>query len=290
MMNAEPILGFVGVGNVALTLARLWYAAGYRVAAVYSRTPEKRETLAAQVGAQGVESAAAVFAMADLTLLTVSDDAIERVAESIRLVDGIGKAVVHTSGAHDAALLRSLAGQGVMTGSLHPAYPFASPRFEAGTLRGVVFAVEAEDAHLRGWLAGMVRALDGVVLELSAADKAIYHSALVFVSNYAVTLYALAERLLLRTGAERDLAAQVLLPLLAGTVDNLRRQGVPLALTGPLVRGDLRTVKAHLTALEGLDGDVATLYRDLARAALPLLAARQIDTEMWQVFLQGHGV
>ncbi|MBL8164953.1 MAG: DUF2520 domain-containing protein [Anaerolineae bacterium] len=288
-MNVKPSLGFVGVGNVALTLARLCSAAGYRVVAVYSRTVEKRTALAADMGALAAESADAVIESADLTLLTVPDDAIETVARSIRVSNGAGKAVVHTSGAHDAALLSSLASQGVMTGSLHPAFPFAKTGSEAEALRGVVFAVEAEDSSLRDWLAELVTALDGVVLELAAANKAVYHSALVFASNYTVTLFAIAERLLMQTGADRELVAQVLLPLLSGTIENLRRQGIPMALTGPLVRGDHRTVSAHLTALEGLDEQIAHLYRELAQASLPLLAARQINTNAWQEFLQEHG-
>lgn len=286
MMSEKPSLGFVGIGNVGLTLARLWYAAGYRVAAVYSQTAAKRAALAAETGADAVESAQAVIASADLTLLTVPDGVIEAVAQSIHLDDGAGKAVIHTSGAHNAALLSSLAAQGMMTGSLHPAFPFASAHADPGALRGVVFAVEAEDDLLRGWLVDLARALNGIVLELAAADKAVYHSALVFASNYAVTLYAIAERLFMQLGVEREEAAQALLPLLAGTLDNLRQKGVPLALTGPLVRGDVRTVAAHLEALERLDDAVARLYRDLARASLPLLAARQISTDAWREFLQ----
>jgi predicted short-subunit dehydrogenase-like oxidoreductase (DUF2520 family) len=106
--------------------------------------------------------------------------------------------------------------------------------------------------------------------------KATYHAALVFVSNYTVTLYALAENLLTGLGAEREAADQALNVLLGATVENLRLKGIPDALTGPLVRGDVGTLAAHLEALK--DAQLVDVYRQLARLSLPMLTARGIPT------------
>ena len=42
------------------------------------------------------------------------------------------------------------------------------------------------------------------------------------------------------------------MPLVTGTVENIKKLGIPKALTGPISRGDHGTVEKHLTAMESL--------------------------------------
>ncbi|MCL4251024.1 MAG: DUF2520 domain-containing protein [Anaerolineae bacterium] len=274
--QARPTLGIVGAGKVGGSLARLSQARGYRIVAVASRDRAHAEALAEAVDAIVVSSPAEVIALADLTLLTIPDDAISAVAETVTIDTQTPKAVIHTSGAHSLDVLAPLAAQGIMTGSLHPAYPFSGI---AESLAGIAFAIEASDEPLRMWLSDLVAALDGRALMIPPGGKALYHAALSIASNYTVTLYALAERLLASLGAEQE-AAAALQPLLAGTVENIRQRGIPDALTGPLVRGDAGTIAAHLAALVAYDPQVTQVYRALARATLPLAEARGVDTHM----------
>jgi predicted short-subunit dehydrogenase-like oxidoreductase (DUF2520 family) len=110
-------------------------------------------------------------------------------------------------------------------------------------------------------------------------SKALYHAALVIASNYTVTLYAAAERLLLSMGADRAAADAALNALVGVTVENLRRQGVPDALTGPLVRADVGTLAAHLRALRDADPALEEVYRALARLTYPLVEARGVSLD-----------
>jgi predicted short-subunit dehydrogenase-like oxidoreductase (DUF2520 family) len=164
---------------------------------------------------------------------------------------------------------------------LHPAYPFADVDRAVVGLPGAAFAVEASDSTLRGWLLNIVGALDGHAVEITPGTKALYHAAMVIASNYTVTLYAIAERLLLDIGAEHTAADAALNALLMGTLENLRAKGIPDALTGPLVRADVGTIKAHLSALRGekIDPRLGYLYKLLARLSYPMLEARDIPTE-----------
>ena len=275
----KPVLGVIGAGKVGQTLARLCVQAGYTIGAVYNRTPASAERLARQVNSTAVVTAKEVVEQADLILLTVPDDAIEGLAAQIAASHLAGKGVIHTSGARDAQALLALAAQGAMTGSLHPAYPFADVEAAVRGLAGTTFALEAEDDQLVIWLTDLVHALNGVVLRIPPGGKVLYHAALVIASNYTVTLYAAAERLLLALSEDRAAVDGALNALVGATVNNLRFQGVPDALTGPLVRGDMGTIESHLKALEQQDAQLAQVYRDLARLSFPMLEARGIPTD-----------
>lgn len=278
-MTVKPILGIVGAGKVGSVAARLLYNVGYRVCAVYSPTHSHAARLAAAVNAVVTDSAADVMLSADLTLLTVPDDAIKTVAAGLQSAAKLGKGVVHTSGAHDASDLDVLAQFGVMTGSLHPAFPFSDVEMVAAGLQGAVFAVEAEDALLRAWLNDIVWALGGYVMDIPSGGKVTYHLALAMASNFTVTLYAIAETLLLGLGIEPDAARVALNALVGATVENLRTQGVPKAMIGPLTRADVGTITAHLDVLHRADPRLLQVYRDLARLSYPMLVARGIAIE-----------
>ena len=55
-----------------------------------------------------------------------------------------------------------------------------------------------------------------------------------------------------------------------GTLSNLKSVGLPGALTGPIARGDVGTVKRHLEALKAMPGDLVRLYRSLARKTVEI--------------------
>jgi predicted short-subunit dehydrogenase-like oxidoreductase (DUF2520 family) len=285
----QPTIGIIGAGKVGATLARLLAARGYVIRLVYSRSADHARALAEAVGASVAHRPEDVVAACDLTLLTVPDDALASVARELAPAVDANRAVAHTSGAHGADVLALLAERGALVGSLHPAFPFADVETAMQKLPGATFAVEAESDVLRVWLIAIVAALDGRVLIVPPGKKVLYHAALVFASNYTVTLYALAESLLVGLGADRAAANGALNELVAGTVENLRAQGTPDALTGPLVRADAGTIAAHIHALGQVDSRLVAVYTELARLSLPMLVARGVDTAALEDLLQqGH--
>jgi predicted short-subunit dehydrogenase-like oxidoreductase (DUF2520 family) len=270
-------LGLIGAGKVGSTLARLWFKRGYQISAVSNRTMAKAESLAKQVNSESV-SALELVKRADLVFLTVSDDAIEVMAQSLLGADWQDKAVVHTSGAASLDKLQSLAEIGAKVGSLHPIFPFADIETAIANLNGASFAIETQDETLRNDLYTLVQALDGNSIIIPYGKKALYHAALVFASNYTVTLYAVAERILVELGAEKATADNALNVLLEATVQNIITRGIPEALTGPLSRADIGTIQAHLALLE--DETLKAAYRDLARLSYPMLKQRGIDPDL----------
>ena len=99
-------------------------------------------------------------------------------------------------------------------------------------------------------------------------------------SNYLVALEDLAVQLLVDAGFDEASALTALQPLISGTADNIRTLGTARALTGPIVRGDVATVRSHVEALRELPGDELQLYRALGRRTLEVALRRgTLDAE-----------
>lgn len=269
-----PTLGFIGAGKVGVALAGLWQRAGYPIGGVASRTHAHALLLANTVGAEAMLNPQQVVAACEVIFVTVPDDAIAATVASLVPADWTGKLVVHTSGALDLHVMAGLVERGAAVASLHPAFPFTAAPPVADMLAGTTFAIEAPQTAIHDLLAAMVTALDGVTLTIPVGQKSLYHAALCICSNYTVTLYGVAQRLLLDMGASRSSTDQALRSLLTATLHNLVTMEVASALTGPLVRSDLTTLHAHLAALP--DAASRHLYTVLARATYPLLAARDV--------------
>jgi predicted short-subunit dehydrogenase-like oxidoreductase (DUF2520 family) len=211
-------------------------------------------------------------------LLAVPDGAIADVAADIARLGrpGAGCVALHHSGAQPAAALAPLADLGYATGSLHPLQTVADPLQGAERLRDAFFTYEG-DGGARDGAARIVEAAGGRMLEVHAEDKARYHAACVFASNYVVACASVATRLLAdAVSVGRAEAAEALGPLWRGALANLERPGLPRALTGPVARGDLDTVKRHL---ESLAGGTRDLYGRLALEALELSREQGLDEE-----------
>ena len=126
---------------------------------------------------------------------------------------------------------------------------------------------------------------------LQADTKPLYHAAAVMASNYAVTLMGQSAELLAHCGLDGPDAVRALLPLLAGTMENLAALGLPQALTGPLSRGDAGTIARHLAHLDAVAPDVAGLSAAWAgppcpsrwRKARPPPSASALRARCWRL-------
>ncbi|HEY8797787.1 MAG TPA: DUF2520 domain-containing protein [Candidatus Dormibacteraeota bacterium] len=186
--------------------------------------------------------------------LTVPDDALPAVA--VRLA-ALGEAIptnaafVHSSGALELGVLAPLRRRHSV-GSFHPLRSFPEPGTPEA-FRGIVIGVDASSESLRRVLNTLARDLGAKPKRVDDAQRAVYHAAAVFASNYVVALLAEAIHLLEHSGWTEKEAVLGLVPLAEGAVANVRRRGPVAALTGPIRRGDAETVARHLGALAELD-------------------------------------
>jgi predicted short-subunit dehydrogenase-like oxidoreductase (DUF2520 family) len=145
---------------------------------------------------------------------------------------------------------------------MHPAMTFTGTDLDLGRLAGCVFGVTG-DPILRAFAEGLVSDLQGRVAWIQESDRVLYHAALAHGANHLVTLVTQAMDLLRATGAEDP--AATLRPLLTAALDNALTYG-DAALTGPIVRGDIRTVRAHLVQLRRNAPETLESYVAMGRA------------------------
>jgi predicted short-subunit dehydrogenase-like oxidoreductase (DUF2520 family) len=268
----------VGPGRVGLSLGSLLAATGNAGGLLFvgrrTETPAHPVLARPDVGYAGGYSGPPPARTR--LLLAVPDGAIAEVAAEIAGLGAPGDGCVafHLSGARPASSLEPLAERGYAVGSLHPLQAVADAEQGPDRLRGAFYTFEG-DAGAREAAAQIVEAAAGTLLEVHPEDKARYHAACVFASNYVVSCAGVATRLLAdAVGISREEAARALQPLWSGAVANLERPGLPQALTGPIARGDIETVRDHLATLEG---DTRELYTRLGLAALELSRLMGLD-------------
>jgi predicted short-subunit dehydrogenase-like oxidoreductase (DUF2520 family) len=256
-LPSSPLdVAIVGAGRVGCSVGRALLARRHRVVAVSVANRDSARRVLDTLGHVPIVEPEDAPLAANVVVLAVPDDALAAVAT--RVASGLreGAVVVHTSGIHGTDVLAPC---GENVAAIHPAQTVPEPTTD---LSGVYFGVTAPE-HIRQWAGWFVGELGGISVEVPEEQRALYHAALSMASNFTVALAADAGELLQNPAA--------LEPLLRQTVENVIRLGGDQALTGPVVRGDAGTVRAHIAALTEhaphlLESYVANARRALDRA------------------------
>ena len=255
-------IGFVGAGRTGMALATAMSAAGYRVAAVASRSGESATALARRIpGCSALPSSREVVGTCDVVLLTVPDDAIAAVAAELPWREG--QAAVHCSGTLSLEVLESARQRGATVGGLHPYQTFPAGLDATEWLPGSTFAIEAS-WELARWLEELVRRLECRAVTVVAEDRPLYHAAAVMGCGFFATLLDAASGLWEAMGFSREEAVQAILSLATGTLHGIEAQGTRAAATGPITRGDSGTIRKHMEALAERMPESLPLYRQAA--------------------------
>ncbi|WP_370250024.1 Rossmann-like and DUF2520 domain-containing protein [Nocardioides sp.] len=262
-------VGVIGAGRVGAVLAAGLAAAGHDVVAAAGESDASRGRIAAllpHLAALPPAKPTTVARASDLLLLTVPDDMLPNVVTVLADSGALrpGQVVVHTSGRHGLAVLAPAAAVGARVVALHPAMTFTGTAVDLDRLPGCVFGLAAGEQE-RGVAAQLVADLGGRAMWVPDERRALYHAGLAHGANHLVTL--VSEALQLLAGAGADDPAAVLRPLLTAALDNALEHG-DAALTGPIVRGDVNTVRAHLDDLLVQAPTTLPSYLALARATL----------------------
>ena len=262
--NETTSCAVVGLGRLGVALARALVAAGQPVAAVASRNSAVAQSLALELGTR-VQALPDLPQHCQVIFVTVPDGQLAQVATQLPV--GERHLVVHCSGALAPGVLDPEGKQRAALGGFHPLQSFP-PDSGPERFAGIAIGIEAPSPWLAR-LQGLAQQLGARPLLLAGVDRARYHAAAVFASNYLVALLQGATEVWAAAGLREEDALAALLPLTRGALGAVETQPLRAALTGPVARGDVGTVERHLAVL----GDLPALqrcYRQLGERLLAL--------------------
>lgn len=253
-------MGVIGTGRAGAVVGAALRRSGHEVVACSARGDISRVRAEALLPGVPIVDPAEVARACDLLLLSVPDDALGSVVSAIAPHVRPGQIVMHLSGRHGLAVLEPLAG--TIPIAAHPVMTFTGTSLDLDRLDDCPFGVTAEDEGA-SIAAALVMEMGGDPVAVADDRRALYHAALAHGANHLVTLVAQTLDLLAAAGvAEPERVAR---PLLTAALDNALREG-DRALTGPVARADLATVRAHVEQMP--DPDVERTYRALALATV----------------------
>lgn len=278
LQQQDEVLGFVGAGRVGRALAVLCRKHGFTISSIIDVNLERARRVQRECSASiSSTDLHEIDPGTTVLFITVPDDEIEGLglplAKSGVLEEGI--VVSHTSGLYPSDVLSPIRGEGISICSFHPCFSFTED-FE-DNLEGAFITLEGDVEGCRR-LEVLARTLGGKPITLSKEDKMRYHVGCTMASNYLVSLMALVQRVL--GEMDQGEGIQLVLPLVRETLRNIERGGVKNSLTGPILRGDLRTVESHLNVLGELDTTLIPPYIALGRVTLQIAETLGLESEM----------
>jgi predicted short-subunit dehydrogenase-like oxidoreductase (DUF2520 family) len=202
----------------------------------------------------------------DLILLTVPDDVLPDLVSGLAKTKAVssGSFVVHTSGRLGTTVLSPLTEQGCLPLAIHPVMTFTGTSIDLTRLSGCPFGVTAPDS-LRPVAEALVVEIGGEPIWVPESNRNLYHAALAFGANNLITIVNETVDLLSKAGIENP--TDIVSPLLHASLDNALRNR-DNALTGPISRGDVSTVRAHIEELAKISPATLGAYKAMGRLTL----------------------
>lgn len=207
-------------------------------------------------GLTRIETAQEVIDKSDVIFITVTDRAIADVWNGSDIPGN--KIVCHCSGSLSSEVF--IGADPSMVCSVHPMLAFADKEVPVRRISEAFFTIEGGSAALKA-IKHILDVCGNPYRVISARDKGKYHAAACFASNLAAALLSQSFALMEECGFSAEEARRALTPLILGNAENICAHGAKKALTGPVSRGDILTVRKHLSVLSGR---TERIYRELS--------------------------
>jgi predicted short-subunit dehydrogenase-like oxidoreductase (DUF2520 family) len=286
MRPARLAVGVVSAGRVGSVLGAALARAGHTVVAASGLSAASIRRADQLLPGVPLLPPDEVVRQSDLVLLALPDDALAGMVRGLVATDSLrpGQIMVHTSGAHGIEVLRPAVDVGALPLALHPVMTFTGRSEDIERMASCSIGVTAAEGDEAAWNVGEALAVEmgAEPVRIPESARTLYHTALTHGANHLMALVADCTELLRDSGISQP--ERLIAPLLSAALDNVLRHG-DRALTGPVARGDVATVRAHLAVLAERAPEVAPAYAALARRTvarasdaglLPLAAAKEL--------------
>jgi len=241
-------IAIIGAGKLAFSLTPALVKTGHPVQSIISRNLGSARSLAKKNSIphysnliNNIPQEIGIF------FLTVPDGEIKKVADSLsKLKKNFGNCIcIHFSGVENIDSLNTLEKKGCSTGSLHIIRPFPSKNIV--DIKNFPASIEANDNRSMKYLNQLCKRLKLKPHSVNSNEKVLHHLAAVHSSNFLVgnlfTAFSLID-------SKSSLPKVVLRQTTQTALDNVFKLSPAKALSGPIDRGDIYTIKKHIEALD----------------------------------------
>lgn len=241
-------IGIIGAGRVGCSLGKYLVEQGCTVAGYYSKSKESVEEAATFTSTRAFSSLKELAELCDIIWITTPDGEIAPVWESIQKLSVRDKMICHFSGSLSSVVFSNREGKGIKACSIHPMYAFNQKFTSYQQLNDVLFTMEGDEEAVIA-MKYLFEKIGNVVYIIPPEQKMRYHAAAVTASNLVIGLYQMSLDMLADCGFDESTAKKLLGPLVQDNVFNMLELSLEEALTGPVERGDIETVRGHIAAL-----------------------------------------
>ena len=268
-------IGFIGAGKVGFTLGKYFAENGMKLSGYCSSSEESAREAAEFTGSEYFENAEKLIAASDAVFLTVPDGAIKDVYHSLSHEKLKGKQLCHCSGALSSKdAFPGINEYGAEGTSIHPLFPVSSKYDSFKVISSAFFCIEGDRSE--EW-SRIFSDMGNPVRIIESEIKIKYHAACVAASNLVCGLMAESTELLNGCGFSEKEALEALKPLALSNLNRIFDTDPVTALTGPVERNDVSTVKKHLDALGG--GTDTEIYKALSLKLTDMAEKRHADAD-----------
>jgi predicted short-subunit dehydrogenase-like oxidoreductase (DUF2520 family) len=265
-------LNIIGCGHLGKSLAKLWSNHQcFEIGGVLNRSIESSLKAVDFIGRGVAVETFNEMPPAQIYLIATPDNEIINACQS--LVDSAllkpGDIIFHCSGTLSSEALNMARTYDAFICSMHPVKSFADPEKAIENFAGTYCGVEGDQQAL-DIIEIAMQEVGASLFHVQADSKIYYHAASVMVCNYLTALMEAGLQTYQKSGLEREIAMQVMQPMVRETLNNILSLGTVDALTGPIARGDDMVVENQLLALSQWKPEYASLYARLGEVALKL--------------------
>lgn len=268
MAVCNEIIGIIGAGRLGSALSRILYGKGFNVSVIVDIDNHRALQCMNECDASySSDSVLDIENDATILFITVPDDEIEKIAGLLSKNKNLNKnaVIAHTSGLYTSDVLDSLSKISDHLCSFHPCFSFSE--FFHDDLSGIYYAIEGEEKGCER-LIEIVDVLEGNFLQIKKDEKCLYHLVCTLASNYLTGLIYIVQQLLNKSVSLDSM--NFLWPLIEGTLSNIKTNGIEKSLTGPVIRGDVNTVKSHIDMLANFDKSILNVYSSIGQQLLKI--------------------
>jgi Uncharacterized conserved protein len=256
-------IGFIGAGKVGFSLGKYFLSKGLKISGYYSLNKSSAEEAARFTLSKSFNLISEFVTESDFIFITTNDDQINNVCNQIKNFNIKNKLIAHCSGSLSSKYFQDILYDAQFY-SIHPMYPFSDKYTSYKNLSEATFTIEGSSEAINQ-VKEIFSKLGNKILFISEQDKVKYHLANVYASNLYIALISTAVKHFNEIGiSERD-ALNALLPLMEANINNMVTNGTINSLTGPIERGDSKTILKHLEESMHEDKEV---YLGLSRILL----------------------